>query len=222
MVTLRVLLCDDRPLVLDGLALLLSREPDMTVVGATGSAAQAAALAREHRPHVVISGSALRHPGGLEFVRRLQAEDLDPTPGIIMLTSLDSDESIDEALQAGACGLLAEDASQQELTLAIRVVSRGEAMLGSQAAGRLLQWFREARTPARRVDVPSGTILTRREQEILVLAAAGYSTEGIAGKLFISTTTVRTHLYRIQCKLQVKNRAQLVSLAFRAGLVDAA
>jgi DNA-binding NarL/FixJ family response regulator len=219
-VTLRVLVCDDRPLVLDGLRLLLNHEQDIDVIGTTDSGAQALLLAREHLPHVVVTGLNLQQMSGLELVQRLGAAGLDPAPQIIVLTTDNTDERLAEVLHAGVSGLLADDVSRDELTLAVRAVARGQAMLGPRAAERLMTWFRDHSAHTEdRVPMPEGAVLTPREREILMLTAQGLSTEDIAGKLYISTTTVRTHLYRLRSKLQLRDRAQLVSFAFRAGIV---
>jgi DNA-binding NarL/FixJ family response regulator len=219
-VTLRVLLCDDRLLVLDGLRLLLGRESDIDVVGATDSGLEAMALARQHLPHVVVVGPSLGAMPGLELVRKLGDEAVEPAPRMIVLTTRETDEGLSEALRSGASGLLADDVSRAELALAIRAVARGQAMLGPHAAERLMTWFRQENPPDRdRPELPPGVVLTPREREILVLTAQGMSTEDIAARLYISTTTVRTHLYRLRSKLQLRDRAQIVSFAFRAGLV---
>jgi DNA-binding NarL/FixJ family response regulator len=220
---LRVLLCDERPLVLDGLSSLLHREHDIDVVGATGSGMQAMILARRHQPQVVVTGLHLQHIQGLDLLRKLQKENLDPPPRTIVFALTDIDETLADVLHAGASGLLADDASCEELAFAIRAVARGQSMLGPRVAQRLMEWFREFDVQSKaKVDLPVGTILTPREKEILLLIAHGMSTEDIAEELYIGTATVRTHLYRLRCKLQLKDRAQLVSFAYRAGLVERA
>ncbi|HLL65854.1 MAG TPA: response regulator transcription factor [Micromonosporaceae bacterium] len=218
---LRVLLCDERPLVLDGLRSLLSREQDIDVVGTTGSGMHAIMLARQHLPQVVVTGLHLEHIAGVDLVRKLRKEDLDPAPRIIVFAVTDIDEALADVLHAGASGLLADDASREELALAIRAVARGQAMLGPRVAQRLMEWFREHDVHSKmKVAMPVAAALTPREKEILLLTAHGMSTEDIAEELFIGAATVRTHLYRLRCKLQLKDRAQLVSFAYRAGLVD--
>ncbi|WP_067503785.1 response regulator transcription factor [Actinoplanes sp. TFC3] len=220
---LRVLLCDDRPLVLDGLRSLLSGEQDINVIGTTESGMQAIMLARQHLPDVVVTGIQLDHIDGVELIRRLARETLDPAPRIIVFAIKDIDERVTEVLHAGANGLLADDASREELAMAIRAVARGQSMLGPRIAHRLMEWFREHDVQSKvKADMPIGTVLTPREKEILTLTAHGMSTEDIAAELYIGTATVRTHLYRLRCKLQLKDRAQLVSFAFRAGLVEPA
>jgi DNA-binding NarL/FixJ family response regulator len=219
--TLRVMLCDERPLVLDGLCSILGREDDIAVVGTASSGMQAIMLARQHKPQVVVTGLQLEYMHGVDLIRKLHKENLDPKPRIIVYALTDVDETFADVLHAGASGLLADDASREELAMAIRAVARGQAMLGPRVAQRLMEWFREQDTPARaKADLPVGTVLTPREKEILLLTAHGMSTEDIAEELFIGAATVRTHLYRLRCKLQLKDRAQLVSFAYRAGLVD--
>ncbi|GAA0571596.1 response regulator transcription factor [Paractinoplanes ferrugineus] len=218
---LRVLLCDDRPLVLDGLSSLLGQEEDIEVIGTTSSGMQAIMLIREHLPQVVVTGLSLQQIQGIDLIRKIRSEDLDPAPRIIVFAINDIDDGVAEAMHAGASGLLADDASREEMAMAIRAVARGQAMLGPRIAQRLMEWFREHDVQSKiKADMPVGTVLTPREKEILMLTAHGMSTEDIATELFIGPATVRTHLYRLRVKLQLKDRAQLVSFAFRAGIVD--
>jgi DNA-binding NarL/FixJ family response regulator len=220
-VPLQVLLCDDRPLVLDGLGSLLGHEDDIEVVATTSSGLQALMLVREHRPDVVVTALHLRQVSGLDFIRKLQTEPLDPLPRVIVFAVDEIGDEVAEAVHAGVSGLLADDASPEELALSIRAVARGHAMLGPRIAQQMMEWFREHAVPPRaRADLPAGTVLTPREKEILALTARGLSAEDIAAELFIGPATVRTHLYRLRTKLHVRDRAQLVSLAFRAGFVD--
>lgn len=192
----------------------------MNVIGTTDSGVQALVLAREHLPHVVVTGLNLRLMSGLDLVRRLGVAGIDPAPQIIVLTTENTDESLAEVLHAGVSGLLADDVSREELALAVRAVARGQAMLSPRATQRLMTWFREYKPHAEtKVPIPEGALLTPREREILMLTAHGLSAEEIAVKLYISTTTVRTHIYRLRSKLQLRDRAQLVSFAFRAGIV---
>jgi DNA-binding NarL/FixJ family response regulator len=182
---------------------------------------QAIILARQHLPQVVVTGLHLQHIQGVELVRKLRKENLDPVPRIIVFALTDIDETFAEVLHAGASGLLADDASREELAFAIRAVARGQSMLGPRVAQRLMEWFREYDVQSKiKADMPAGAILTPREKEILLLIAHGMSTEDIAEELFIGNATVRTHLYRLRCKLQLKDRAQMVSFAYRAGLVQ--
>jgi DNA-binding NarL/FixJ family response regulator len=218
---LRVLLCDDRPLVLDGLCSLLRHESDIEVVGTADSVSEAVILTRRHQPTVVLTAARLHQDPAVELVRRLAQDSLQRQPRIIVFAMSDIDDHLADVVYAGASGLLGDDASREELAMAIRAVARGHAMLGPPIAQRLMEWFRENKSPGRgQIGMPVGTVLTPREKEILTLTAAGRSTDDIASELFIGTATVRTHLYRLQTKLQLKDRAQLVSFAYRAGIVD--
>jgi DNA-binding NarL/FixJ family response regulator len=220
---LRVLLCDDRPLVLDGLSSLLRHEGDIEVVGTADNATSAVLLTREHRPQVVVTGAALRQISAVELVHRLNAERLEPAPRTIVFALSDIDGQLADVMHAGVSGLLDDDANRTELAMAIRAVARGQAMLGPRIAQRLMEWFRENRSVSRtRASLPASIVLTPREKEILTLTAHGLTTEDIASELFIGTATVRTHLYRLQTKLQLRDRAQLISFAFRSGIVDLA
>jgi DNA-binding NarL/FixJ family response regulator len=169
----------------------------------------------------VVIGPSLRQMPGLELTEKLRKETLDPLPEVIVLTGQQDDADLSQVLRSGASGLLGDDAGRDELALAVRAVARGQAMLGPHATERLMTWFRE-RTPPdeERSELLGNTVLTPREREILILTAQGLSTEDIASKLYISTTTVRTHLYRLRSKLQLRDRAQLVSFAFRSGIVE--
>ncbi|MFJ5999337.1 LuxR C-terminal-related transcriptional regulator [Streptomyces sp. NPDC092370] len=218
-----MLLCDERPLVLDGLCSLLRHEDDIEVVDTACSAMETVMHVRTHVPQVVVIGLHPEETSILDLVRQLLGEPLDPVPRIIVFAMSDLDESLADVLHAGVSGLLTDDASREELAMAIRAVARGQAMLGPRIAQRLMEWFRDStpKSPSK-AGMPFGAVLTPREKEVLTLAARGLSTEDIAVTLFIGTATVRTHLYRLQTKLRLKDRAQLVSFAFRAGIVDPA
>jgi DNA-binding NarL/FixJ family response regulator len=222
-VTLRVLICDERPLVSGGMEGLLATEPDLDVVGSADTEAQALRLLSATTPDVVLTG--LR-PGGsidADFVRRLLCGS-DPEPAVVVYTpGTGADRGVDDILRAGADGVLAAGASREELLLAIRAVARGHAMLDSAVARRLVDWYRSRAAAGTRPGRPRvGTVvedLTPREREILKLTAAGLSTVEIAEALFIGGATVRTHLYRLRCKLQLRDRAQLVAYAYQFGLM---
>lgn len=214
----RVLICDGRPLVRDGLRSLLDAESDIEVVATADSAVHAMALVREHRPRVVITGLS---PAGLTvaaFIARLLGEDADDEIGVVVYASADDDETVGEILHAGANALLTEEASREELALAVRAVASGHAMLGPRIAQRLIGWYRQ-RPERGALTVLDAELLTPREREILILTAEGQSTEDISRRLFIGVATVRTHIYRLRCKLHLRDRAQLVSYAYRAGLM---
>ena len=216
-----VLICDKLLVVRNGLRALLEREPGVEVVDTTDSGAHAIALARRVRPDVVVAGLELVGLSGADLIRQLTRPGNDPAVRVIVYSMSDADEDVREVLHAGASGVLFKDAGREELLYAVRAVASGEAMLAPAVARRLVDWFRRRDS---RPDVALGRVvstLTRREQEVLLLLARGMQPEEIAGKLFIGVTTVRTHIYRLRNKLSLKDRAQLVSFAYRAGLMQA-
>ncbi len=215
----RVLICDETRLIRDGLRTLLDAEPDIEVVDTTDSGVEAMMTVRAQRPDVVVTGLGLRSLSGVELIRRLRKEDLDPEPRIVVFTTDESDAMLADVLHAGASGLLTRDASREELATAVRAVAQGQAMLTPRITQVLLGWFREREVQPERLLQPLVKGLTQRERQVLVLAARGMSTEEMAAELAIGVTTIRTHVYRLRCKLQVKDRAQLVSFAYRSGLM---
>lgn len=219
--TLRVLICDERPLVSDGLTDLLRTEPDMQVVGCADTEPLALDLLRTTSPDVLLAG--LRHGGtiGLDFVRRVMSSDDREAALVVYAPGTKPDDRVDDILRAGAAGVLAAGAGRDELLMAIRAVARGQAMLSPTVARRLVDWYRAKGGPnaedARRD--PAIDELTPREREVLTLTATGLSAEEAAQRMFIRLATVRTHLYRVRCKLQLRDRAQLVTYAYQAGLM---
>jgi DNA-binding NarL/FixJ family response regulator len=170
---------------------------------------------------VVVTGLDLLSLSGVELIRQLTELGAGRSPRVVVYAMNDADDIVADVLHAGANGLLVKNAHRGELAAAIRAVANGEAVLAPSVARRLLDWFRRRDS---RPDVALGRVvatLTRREQEVLLLLARGMQPEEIAGKLFIGVTTVRTHIYRLRNKLSLKDRAQLVSFAYRAGLVQA-
>lgn len=219
---LRVLICDETRLVRDGLRTLLDAEPDIDVIETTDSGLHAMMIVRTQRPHVVVTGLELQSFGGVELIRRLRKEDLDPSPRVVVFSAEVSDEIMADVLYAGANGLLTRDASREELASAVRAVAQGQAMLTPRVTQVLLNWFRGRETQPDELLRPVVMSLTPREHQVLLMTARGRSTDEVAAELFIGVATVRTHIYRLRCKLQLKDRAQLVSFAYRAGLVAAA
>jgi DNA-binding NarL/FixJ family response regulator len=209
-----VLICDDRPLVAGALRETLRTASDLEVAGLADSGVHALILVRSHRPDVVVAGPRVRGMTGLDLARRVRSGDV--PPAVVLYAADDSDTALGEALRAGVDGVLGGDASGAELIRAVRTVAEGNAMLAPSAARRLLGWFRDRPHES----VPAPGTLSDREREVVVLAAEGLSTDDIARKLTIGTATVRTHLYRVRTKLQLRDRAALVSYAYRAGLLD--
>jgi len=204
---IRVMLVDDHPVVREGLRGMLDAEPDLTVVGDTGSGEEAVELAREVSPDVILMD--LRMPGldGAEATERILAES--DTIKIMVLTTYETDADILRAVEAGAAGYLLKDSSRAELAEAIRGAWRGETVLAPSVAGRLI---RQVRTPAQ----PS---LSGREVEVLGLVAKGLTNSEIGRALFISEATVKTHLLRSFSKLDVSDRTAAVTTAMARGML---
>lgn len=219
---LQVLVCNDLPIVLDGLRSLIEAEPDMLVVGTTNNGMEAIMVARTRRPDVVVTGLELQGINGTEMIRRLLREPGDTPLRIVVLTMDDDDETLTGLLHLGVNGVLVRGATGQELSAAIRCAAKGQTALAPQIATRLVDWYRrDNRAPVEALRLPAEEI-TARERQVLMLLAQGLSTEEVAEQLSIGVTTVRTHLYRLRCKLHVRDRVQLVSLAYRAGLMRSA
>lgn len=218
----RVLVCDEVPVVRDGIRSLLDCAGGIEVVNTTGNGMEAIVLSRSLRPDVVVTDLKLEGMPGLEMIRRLRKEDLDPLPNVVVFALGDDDQTMSEVLHAGASGLLGKDASPEDLIAAIRLAARGQTTLAPALAKRLVNWFCERRSPAEVLMQPLMSSLTPRERQVMMLVAHGYSTDEIARELTIGVATVRTHVYRLRCKLGARDKAQLVSFAYRSGLMQVA
>jgi DNA-binding NarL/FixJ family response regulator len=218
-VTIRVLLADDQTLIRAGFKMIIDSEPEFEVVGEASDGTEAVALARTARADVVLMDIRMPRMDGLEATRRIGADDNLAGVRILVLTTFENDDNVVLALQAGASGFLGKSVAPADLLHAIRVVARGEALLSPRATRGLVSRFLsqgEQDTPAARPEL-SG--LTDREREILVLVALGLSNDDIAERLHVSPLTAKTHVNRAMTKLDVRDRAQLVVLAYRSGLV---
>jgi DNA-binding NarL/FixJ family response regulator len=218
---IKVLLADDQELVRAGFKVLLDTEDDITVVGEAADGAQAVAMARATRPDVVLMDIRMPVLDGLQATREIAA-----TRGlervrvrVLILTTYDTDAYVFEALQAGASGFLLKDSGPAELLHAIRVVAAGEALLAPRITRRLISQFTATRT-AHEVAEDRLAVLTRREREVLALVGEGLSNQEIAARLVLSPATARTHVSRAMVKLGARDRAQLVVVAYQAGLVS--
>jgi DNA-binding NarL/FixJ family response regulator len=215
---IRVLLADDQPLVRAGLRVLFEGEQDIAVEGEAANGEEALSLARHTRPDVVLMD--IRMPGvdGLEATRQIAADEQLAAVKVLILTTFESDQYVFEALRAGASGFLLKDAEPTELLQAVRVVADGDALLSPSVTRRLIGEFLAAPehhcSPPEQLDV-----LTEREREIMALVAKGLSNDEIAELLTISPATVKTHVSRAMLKLDARDRAQLVVLAYETGLV---
>jgi DNA-binding NarL/FixJ family response regulator len=211
-VTLRVLIADDQRVVREGLALLLEALDDVEVVGAATDGAQAVRRVAELRPDLVLMD--LRMPGsdGVEATRRIRADH--PDVEVVVLTTYADDDSVFAALRAGARGYLTKDAGGAEIARALHLVSSGQALLDPSVQARLLDTVSRVPPPQA---VPEG--LTAREVEILTLIGRGLSNREIADELFVSESTVKTHINHLFAKAHLRDRAQAVTEAYRLGLV---
>ena len=199
---------------------LLDAEPDIEVIGSTDSGIHAMVLARTRRPDVILTGLHLQGLSGLDLITRLRAESGTDLVKVVVLAMDASDETIDTVLHAEVHGLLTNAVTTEELSSAVRSAARGHTTLAPEILERLLHWFRD-REPARADHLrPLLADLTARERQVLLMAARGLSAQEIAAGLIIGVTTVRTHLYRLRCKLQLRDRAQLVSFAYESGLME--
>ena len=215
--SIRVLIADDQALVRSGFRLILEARDDLDVVGEAENGAQAIELARALEPDVVLMDVRMPVLDGVEATRRLL--EAGSCARVIILTTFDLDEYVFEALRAGASGFLLKDVQPAQLVEAIRVVASGEALLAPSVTRRLLDRFAASLDALERKPPPELDSLTPRELEILRLIAAGLSNAEIAAELFVSETTVKTHVSSVLRKLQLRDRVQAVVLAYEAGLI---
>ena len=216
---IRVAVVDDQALVRSGFTVLLRSDPDLEVVGEAADGAEAVALALRERPDVILMDIRMPDVDGIEATRRITADDRTAGCRVLILTTFDLDEYVFEALRAGASGFLLKDTLPEELLAAVRVIADGEALLAPSITRRLIEEFsqRPAGTPAE--ENPGLALLTEREHEVLVAVARGNSNAEIAENLFMSPATAKTHVSRLLTKLAVRDRAQLVVVAYESGVV---
>ncbi len=200
--------------------MILSAEPDLEVVGEAADGRAGVELARRVRADVVLMDVRMPGMDGVEATRRLAGPGVEDPVKVLILTTFDLDEYVIEALRAGASGFLLKDVPAEELVNAIRVVAAGEALLAPSITRRLLDRF-ASRLPPANAEAPAALDdLTDREREVLLLVAKGLSNGEIAEQLFLSETTVKTHVSRILMKLDLRDRVQAVVYAYETGLVQ--
>jgi DNA-binding NarL/FixJ family response regulator len=214
----RVLLADDQKLVRAGFRVLLERGDDIEVVGEAADGAEAVDLARATRPAVVLMDIRMPVMDGLEATRRIVSDQQLDGVRVVVLTTFELDEYVFEALRAGASGFLLKDIDPDDLRQAVLVVAAGDALLSPSVTRRLISEFvtRPAQPPS---DPARLAALTEREREVLVLVAGGLSNDEIGQRLFVSPATAKTHVSRAMTKLNARDRAQLVMVAYETGLV---
>jgi DNA-binding NarL/FixJ family response regulator len=219
-----VLLADDQPLLRRGFRMILEAEDGLTVTGEAGDGAEAVELARRVRPDVVLMDIRMPGTDGIEATRRITAAE--PGVRVLVLTTFDLDEYAFGALRAGASGFLLKDVRPHELVAAVRTVASGDAVVSPRVTRRLLEEYAQqlpvadAAGDADQADrYPQLASLTEREREVLAVVAQGLSNTEIAASLFVSETTVKSHVGRILAKLGLRDRVQIVVLAYESGLV---
>jgi DNA-binding NarL/FixJ family response regulator len=213
---IRVLVADDQSMVRAGFRMLLSREDDVEVVAEAENGLEAVEKASRFSPTVVLMDIRMPKLDGLEATRRILAADAGPR--ILILTTFDLDEYVYEALRAGASGFVLKDDPPEQLLAAIRIVAAGDALLSPAITKRVIEQFSRIPRPERPAKLDE---LTERELDVFRLIARGLSNAEIGQELYISDTTVKTHITHILQKLDLRDRVQAVVLAHEAGLFDA-
>lgn len=217
---IRVVVADDQALVRGGFSVLLRTAADIEVIGEAANGRAAVELAARERPDVILMDIRMPEMDGVEATRRITTDDRLTATRVLIVTMFDLDEYVFDALRAGASGFLLKDTLPDDLLAAVRVVAAGESLLAPSVTRRLMEEF--VRRPARPPTGPSGALdaLTPRETEVLTAAARGLSNAEIAATLFMSHGTAKTHVSRLLTKLAARDRAQLVMIAYEAGLIS--
>jgi DNA-binding NarL/FixJ family response regulator len=216
---IRVGVADDQPLVRAGLRAMIEQADDLTHVGEAADGRSAVDLARLRRPDVMLMDVRMPVMDGIEATRRITSDPATGTVRVVVLTTFDLDDYVYRALRAGASGFLLKDAPPEQVFEAVRVVAAGEALLDPAVTRRLITEFADRPQRPQPREVPALRALTDREREVLELIGRGMSNLEIAQRLFVSPATAKTHVTRILSKLQARDRAQLVVLAYESGLV---
>jgi DNA-binding NarL/FixJ family response regulator len=216
---IRVLVVDDQALVRGGFRVLVDSAPDLLVVGEASDGTQAVELALAQRPDVILMDIRMPSMDGIEATRRILAADPDHVVRVLVLTTFDLDEYVFAALKAGASGFLLKDTPPAALLDGIRTIAAGDALLSPSITRHLIEEY--VRNPHQPTKPPAGLAsLTDREVEVLSLVAKGWSNAEIAERLYVTPATAKTHLSRLLLKLDARDRAQLIVLAYETGLVS--
>ncbi len=216
-----VLLADDQALVRAGFRALLDAQADIRVVGEAADGAEALELVRRRRPDIALMDVSMPRMDGLEATRRITTDPELADTRVIVLTTFELDEYVFGALRAGASGFLLKDIDPVDLLTAVRVVAEGEALLAPRLTRRLIEAFvaQERAAPPAPAEDARLAELTPREREVLTLVGRGLSNAEIADELVLSPLTAKTHVARLFAKLEARDRAQLVVVAYESGLV---
>ncbi len=206
----RVLIADDHPFFREGLRVLLETTPDMELAGEAENGGEAVELAKDLKPDVILMDLKMPGTGGIEATREILEHS--PETGILVVTMVEEDDSVFAAMRAGARGYLLKGADKEEMLLAIRAVSRGEAIFGPSIARRMIRYFSSPPSAPTRTPRSAFPALTDREREVLELIAAGRNNQEISGELYLSLKTVRNYVSSIFAKLQVADRAREAGL----------
>jgi DNA-binding NarL/FixJ family response regulator len=217
--TTRVVLADDQDLVRTGFRMILAGEDDIEVVAEAANGREAIDATRRHRPDVVVMDIRMPVMDGVEATRAIADDPALADTRVLVLTTFDADEHVVQALRAGASGFLLKDVTPIDFVKAIRVVAAGEALLAPSVTARLLGRFARLPIPADEVHRGALDELTDREREVFKLVARGLSNAEIAGHLTLAEPTVKTHVSHLLLKLEARDRAQLVALAYETGII---
>ena len=217
--SVRVLIVDDQALVRAGFRMILDAEEDIEVVGEAGDGIEAITEARRLEPDVVLMDVRMPELDGIEATRRLLSNGGPAGTKVVMLTTFDMDEYVFDALRAGASGFLLKDVPPERLIDGIRAVANGDALLAPSITRRLIEEFVRSGPGTTTPPAALGD-LTARELEVLQLIARGLSNAEIAKELFVSETTVKTHVAHVLMKLGLRDRVQAVVLAYESGVVQ--
>jgi DNA-binding NarL/FixJ family response regulator len=216
---LRVLIADDQQLVRAGFRMILTTQPGIDVVGEASTGDEAIALARTTQPDVILMDIRMPDTDGIAATRTIVADGGENAPRVLILTTFDLDEYVYDALRAGASGFLLKDVPPEHLIAGIRLVRDGGALLAPSITRKLIEEFTSTQRPARPVPPPALETLSPRENEVFRLIARGHSNQQIARHLVVSETTVKTHVTRILTKLDLRDRVQVVVLAYEVGVI---
>jgi DNA-binding NarL/FixJ family response regulator len=210
--SVRVVVADDQEIVRTGLTMILDAQPDIEVVGQAADGRRAVDLARRLRPDVCLFDIRMPVVDGIEATRQLAGPDVDTPLAVVVITTFDLDDYVYAALRAGAKGFLLKDAGTEMLTQAVHAAASGEALIAPSVTARLLAAFADtgpSGPPAQPIEP-----LTAREEQVLAAVAAGRTNTEIAGELYITLSTVKTHITSLMTKLGARNRVEIAIWAY--------